>query len=472
MLLSTEAAGEGRNLQFCRTMVNFDLPWNPMRIEQRVGRIHRVGQTRQVEIFNLSAEGTVEDYILDILDRKLNMFELVIGEMDMILGQLADERDFEDLVMDVWARAQTPEEAAAGFAELGDALVEAREAYQHTREYDEALFGQDFAPNELNAETMTAKEISEKLGVSCALADEHETMTELADFVLNYCRRAGALVEPAPDGVYDVLLPDALAAQWRVPALQRFAFERRCKPVREVTRWATAIRSSSRWSRRCAASRCAAGCTSTRCAWTSTAWSTWPARRLAFPNARLVEAPRQTEARAMCHYVRFNFKAALITDEKREQLVSVMMDAQAGHAVKELARIEELAPLEAEPAFKNLSPAPMRWRQEAEPLSRAALEELLERATAVLRSTSWPRLSRASNATRRVTSNWTAPGWRNTMTRSSATCSAGPSAPPTKTSAPRSKASWPPCAPSARPSWPTWKPSTNCASRWSWSTCS
>lgn len=144
VLLSTEAAGEGRNLQFCRTMVNFDLPWNPMRIEQRVGRIHRVGQTGEVEIFNLSAEGTVEDYILDILDRKLNMFELVIGEMDMILGQLADERDFEDLVMDVWARAQTPEAAAAGFAQLGDALVEAREAYQRTREHDEALFGQDF----------------------------------------------------------------------------------------------------------------------------------------------------------------------------------------------------------------------------------------------------------------------------------------------------------------------------------------
>ena len=145
VLLSTEAAGEGRNLQFCRTMVNFDLPWNPMRIEQRVGRIHRVGQTGQVEIFNLSAEGTVEDYILDILDRKLNMFELVIGEMDMVLGQLADERDFEDLVMDIWTRAQTPEQAAAGFAQLGDALVEAREAYQQTREYDETLFGQDFA---------------------------------------------------------------------------------------------------------------------------------------------------------------------------------------------------------------------------------------------------------------------------------------------------------------------------------------
>ena len=144
VLLSTEAAGEGRNLQFCRLMLNFDLPWNPQRIEQRVGRIHRVGQTRPVEIFNLSAQGTVEDYILHILDRKLNMFELVIGEMEMILGYLEDERDFEAIVMDVWTQAHTPQEEAAGFDRLGDLLAQAREAYRHTREYDETLFGEDF----------------------------------------------------------------------------------------------------------------------------------------------------------------------------------------------------------------------------------------------------------------------------------------------------------------------------------------
>lgn len=144
ILLSTEAAGEGRNLQFCQTMINFDLPWNPMRIEQRIGRIHRIGQTHEVDIYNLSAENTVEDYILDILDRKLNMFELVIGEMDMILGQLADERDFEELVADIWLRARSPEEAAAGFEQLGEALTQARSAYRQAHEYDEALFGEDF----------------------------------------------------------------------------------------------------------------------------------------------------------------------------------------------------------------------------------------------------------------------------------------------------------------------------------------
>jgi SNF2 family DNA or RNA helicase len=145
VLLSTEAAGEGRNLQFCRNMVNFDIPWNPMRIEQRVGRIHRVGQTREVRIYNLAAGGTVEDYLLKILDQKLNMFELVIGEMDMILGQLSDEADFEDLLVEIWVNAQTNEELDAGFNRLGDTLIQARQAHQKSQEYDEALFGDDFS---------------------------------------------------------------------------------------------------------------------------------------------------------------------------------------------------------------------------------------------------------------------------------------------------------------------------------------
>ncbi len=144
ILLSTEAAGEGRNLQFCHTLINFDLPWNPLRIEQRVGRLHRIGQTQPVDIYNLSAAGTVEDYVLDLLDRKLNMFELVIGEMDMILGELTEEQDFEGLLFDAWTRAHDETETRAEMDKLGDALAAARARYQKARDYDDALFGQDF----------------------------------------------------------------------------------------------------------------------------------------------------------------------------------------------------------------------------------------------------------------------------------------------------------------------------------------
>jgi SNF2 family DNA or RNA helicase len=144
VLLSTEAAGEGRNLQFCHIMVNFDLPWNPQRIEQRVGRIHRVGQTKQVEIFNLSAQGTIEDYLLNILDRKLNMFELVIGEMEMILGYLTQEQDFEEMLMEVWLNSADDSTLATGMDELGERLLTARETMRRIQTFDDTLFGEDF----------------------------------------------------------------------------------------------------------------------------------------------------------------------------------------------------------------------------------------------------------------------------------------------------------------------------------------
>jgi hypothetical protein len=75
-------------------MINYDLPWNPMKIEQRIGRIHRIGQEKEVRIFNLCSANSIEDYILDILDRKINMFEMVIGEIEMILGRVQRRKGF------------------------------------------------------------------------------------------------------------------------------------------------------------------------------------------------------------------------------------------------------------------------------------------------------------------------------------------------------------------------------------------
>ena len=144
ILLSSEIGGEGRNLQFCRTVVNFDLPWNPTTIEQRVGRVHRLGQTRDVFVFNLCLAGSIEEHILRILHDKINLFELVAGEMEMILGQIDPDQDFASLVMDVWAACGTPDEEARAFGELSTRLVQARSEYQKTRELDRALFSEDF----------------------------------------------------------------------------------------------------------------------------------------------------------------------------------------------------------------------------------------------------------------------------------------------------------------------------------------
>ena len=148
VLVSTDVGSEGRNLQFCHTIVNYDLPWNPMRIEQRVGRVHRIGQTEPVRIWNLAAPDTLEGHILEVLDSKINMFELVVGEIGEILGNLEEEREFEDIVLDLWAGADSDPAAAAGLAALGERLAGARQRYVESKAYDEALFGQDFVAPE------------------------------------------------------------------------------------------------------------------------------------------------------------------------------------------------------------------------------------------------------------------------------------------------------------------------------------
>jgi SNF2 family DNA or RNA helicase len=124
-------------------MINFDLPWNPMSIEQRIGRIHRIGQTRDVFIFNLVTNGTLEEHILKILDEKINMFELVVGEIDSILGEMDEERDFTELVFNAWVET-TETERAKAFEDLGERLIEAKSKYDSVKVLDEELFGEDF----------------------------------------------------------------------------------------------------------------------------------------------------------------------------------------------------------------------------------------------------------------------------------------------------------------------------------------
>ena len=143
VLLCTESGGEGRNIQFCNTLINFDIPWNPMAIEQRIGRIDRIGQSREVFVFNLVARGTVEEQVLRLLDEKINMFELVVGEAGAILGELEEERNFADLVLDAWLETTAVGQAEA-FDALGRRLDEARTQYSDAKALDEALFGEEF----------------------------------------------------------------------------------------------------------------------------------------------------------------------------------------------------------------------------------------------------------------------------------------------------------------------------------------
>ena len=119
VLIATRAGSEGRNLQFCNVLVNYDLPWNPMVVEQRIGRLHRIGQTREVHIVNLAAAGTIESYILQLLDQKIKLFELVVGELDLILGEFGGGQEFDGRLAKEWLSAESEEDFARRVAAMG-----------------------------------------------------------------------------------------------------------------------------------------------------------------------------------------------------------------------------------------------------------------------------------------------------------------------------------------------------------------
>jgi SNF2 family DNA or RNA helicase len=143
ILLCTQSGGEGRNIQFCNTLVNFDVPWNPMAIEQRIGRIDRIGQDREVFVFNLVTRGTLEEQVLALLEEKISMFELVVGEVGAILGGLEEEREFPDLVLEAWLQT-TDDARARAFCALGQRLDAASRQHQGAKALDDKLFGEEF----------------------------------------------------------------------------------------------------------------------------------------------------------------------------------------------------------------------------------------------------------------------------------------------------------------------------------------
>jgi len=127
-LVSTESGGEGLNFQFCNLVVNFDLPWNPMRLEQRIGRVHRLGQTRDVHIYNLITKGTVEEHIMYLLHQKINMFESIIGELDAILLHLNLATSFESEIMKIFLENDEAAKIQEQLDHLAQRILQSRAA--------------------------------------------------------------------------------------------------------------------------------------------------------------------------------------------------------------------------------------------------------------------------------------------------------------------------------------------------------
>lgn len=123
ILIATEAAAEGINLQFCSLVVNFDLPWNPQRIEQRIGRCHRYGQKHDVVVVNfLNRRNQADERVFELLSEKFTLFDGVFGVSDQVLGALESGVDIERRIAAVYQACRTPEQIAAAFDELQSEL--------------------------------------------------------------------------------------------------------------------------------------------------------------------------------------------------------------------------------------------------------------------------------------------------------------------------------------------------------------
>ena len=135
-MIATEAAAEGINLQFCSLVINYDLPWNPQRIEQRIGRCHRYGQKHDVVVVNfLNKKNAADQRVYQLLDEKFKLFNGVFGASDEVLGSIGSGMDFEKRIADIYQKCRTEEQIQFNFDELQQQMeVQIDERIKQTRQ--------------------------------------------------------------------------------------------------------------------------------------------------------------------------------------------------------------------------------------------------------------------------------------------------------------------------------------------------
>lgn len=203
-LVSTEAGGEGRNLQFCHLLVNYDLPWNPMRVEQRIGRVDRIGQKSTVSIFNFSVKGTIEERVLDVLERRIGLFEQTVGGLDPILGEV--ETDLRRIFRMAAAQAERALKKMSGDLER---RVEA------ARKADSQLA--DFIMDARSFQPEIARQIIGEEGDV-----DHRGMTR---FVRALLKDRKTYIGLSHDGVYEIVFHEPLLSDF--PELVKAGGDRR-----------------------------------------------------------------------------------------------------------------------------------------------------------------------------------------------------------------------------------------------------
>ena len=136
ILIATEAAAEGVNLQFCSLVINYDLPWNPQRVEQRIGRCHRYGQKFDVVVINfLNQKNDADRRVLELLSEKFHLFDGLFGASDEVLGRVESGVDFEKRIAEIYTSCRSEEEIEQAFSELQKELEDSiNEKMQETRD--------------------------------------------------------------------------------------------------------------------------------------------------------------------------------------------------------------------------------------------------------------------------------------------------------------------------------------------------
>jgi len=209
-MISTKSGQEGLNLQFANCVINFDLPWNPMQIEQRIGRVHRLTQHRTVYVANLYAVDTLDERILDILRHKLRMFELFFGQLTTVLGSLRDT--FENLVMDQVVEATSETDQDRRLNELGKEIGDTRDnTEEELREQGHLNWLSGNSPD------VESSEASELLPEEAGPQGQSEHQAE--EFVRKYLTLIGCTVEIEDEQFVTVSLNADLAERFDVPEL-------------------------------------------------------------------------------------------------------------------------------------------------------------------------------------------------------------------------------------------------------------
>ena len=212
-MVSTESGGEGINLQFCHVLVNYDLPWNPMRIEQRVGRIYRFGQTKRVQIYNFRGKETIEDKIYGFLEQKIEVAARALAKVTgedpediktTMLGQLESEVDYNS----IYKRAIVEQNIEQSKEEIEEGVKKAQLAYETaTNSLFRDVSGYSFANYE--------RELKADIDL--------EALKELTERFLQHCHRQ----VQKKDGLIEFLTPEDMRGPGIDERFTKVTFDRK-----------------------------------------------------------------------------------------------------------------------------------------------------------------------------------------------------------------------------------------------------